>query len=90
MILQMGFSKIVDAVQLIFFVVSGEWCGRSCTQASILLPAGCVVMDKSLHLDTLHFLPLLKGEKAMKLLSVVLHTFNSSTVEAEADGSLWI
>ena len=26
----------------------------------------------------------------MKLFSVVVHTFNSSTVEAEADGSLWI
>lgn len=53
-ILQLGFSKIIDVVQLFFFVVSGVWCGRSCTQASILLPAGCVLMDKSLHLDTLH------------------------------------
>lgn len=67
-ILQMGFSKIVDVVQLFFFVVSGVWCGRSCTQASILLPAGCVIMNKSLHLDTLHFLPLLKGAKGHKTI----------------------
>lgn len=62
-ILQLRFSKIIDMVQLFFFVVSGVWCRRSCTQASILLPASCVLMDKSLHLDTLHFLPSLKGGK---------------------------